>query len=61
MFYHVAQRLICLKYSNQDEESIRHALQNLKESFIDGRIWSLLLKQNTNSLTMTVISPEAPK
>ncbi|KAL9433834.1 hypothetical protein AB3S75_028636 [Citrus x aurantiifolia] len=38
MLYHAAQRLICLKYSNQDEESIRHALQNLKESFIDGRI-----------------------
>lgn len=30
--YHVAQRLICLKYSSQDEDSIRQALQNLKES-----------------------------
>lgn len=30
--YHVAQRLICLKYSNQGEDEIRQALQNLKES-----------------------------
>lgn len=30
MAYRVAQRLICLKYSNQDEDSIRQALQNLK-------------------------------
>ncbi|XP_027193469.1 DNA mismatch repair protein MSH4 isoform X2 [Cicer arietinum] len=29
--YHVAQRLLCLKYSNQDEDTIRQALQNLKE------------------------------
>lgn len=29
--YHVAQRLLCLKYSNQDEDTIREALQNLKE------------------------------
>ncbi|GLT35109.1 hypothetical protein SLA2020_095880 [Shorea laevis] len=36
--YHVAQRLICLKYSSQDEDSIRKALQNLKESYIDGRL-----------------------
>ncbi|KAF9615531.1 hypothetical protein IFM89_024158 [Coptis chinensis] len=36
--YHVAQRLICLKYSSQDEGSIREALQNLKESYIDGRL-----------------------
>ncbi|GFQ04093.1 DNA mismatch repair protein msh4 [Phtheirospermum japonicum] len=35
MAYRVAQRLICLKYSNQDEESIRQALQNLKESCIN--------------------------
>ncbi|KZV50718.1 hypothetical protein F511_19630 [Dorcoceras hygrometricum] len=33
MAYRVSQRLICLRYSNQDEESIRHALQNLKESY----------------------------
>ncbi|XWS49122.1 hypothetical protein CRYUN_Cryun13aG0136600 [Craigia yunnanensis] len=38
MAYHVAQRLICLKYSNQDEDSIRRALQSLKESYIDGRL-----------------------
>ncbi|KAF5207876.1 Dna mismatch repair protein msh4 [Thalictrum thalictroides] len=36
--YRVAQRLICLKYSNHDEASIREALQNLKESYIDGRL-----------------------
>lgn len=36
MAYRVAQRLICLKYSNQDEDSIRAALQNLKESCIQG-------------------------
>ncbi|KAL2518149.1 DNA mismatch repair protein MSH4 [Abeliophyllum distichum] len=34
--YRVAQRLMCLKYSNQDEDSIRQALQNLKESYING-------------------------
>ncbi|KAJ4712721.1 DNA mismatch repair protein MSH4 [Melia azedarach] len=38
MFYHVAQRLICLKYSSQDEESIRQALQNLKEKYMEGRL-----------------------
>ncbi|KAL6280006.1 hypothetical protein ACE6H2_016887 [Prunus campanulata] len=37
MAYHVAQRLICLKYSSQDEDSIREALHNLKESYIHGR------------------------
>ncbi|KAL0312991.1 UNVERIFIED_CONTAM: DNA mismatch repair protein MSH4 [Sesamum radiatum] len=36
MAYRVAQRLVCLKYSNQDEDSIRQALQNLKESYING-------------------------
>ncbi|XP_017973427.1 PREDICTED: DNA mismatch repair protein MSH4 isoform X2 [Theobroma cacao] len=35
--YHVSQRLICLKYSNHDEDSIRQALQSLKESYID--VW----------------------
>ncbi|KAK7252687.1 hypothetical protein RIF29_36819 [Crotalaria pallida] len=29
--YHVAQRLLCLKYSTQDEDTIRQALRNLKE------------------------------
>ncbi|XP_040365989.1 DNA mismatch repair protein MSH4 isoform X2 [Rosa chinensis] len=38
MAYHVAQRLICLKYSSQDEDSIREALHNLKESYIHGRL-----------------------
>ncbi|XP_073308941.1 DNA mismatch repair protein MSH4 isoform X1 [Primulina huaijiensis] len=33
MAYRVSQQLICLKYSNQGEESIRQALQNLKESY----------------------------
>ncbi|XP_047951485.1 DNA mismatch repair protein MSH4 isoform X1 [Salvia hispanica] len=36
MAYRVAQRLICLKFSNQDEDSIRAALQNLKECCIQG-------------------------
>ncbi|KAK1376365.1 DNA mismatch repair protein MSH4 [Heracleum sosnowskyi] len=36
--YRVAQQLICLKYSSQDEDSIRQALQNLKESYIDGTL-----------------------
>ncbi|GJZ02783.1 hypothetical protein Tco_0520744 [Tanacetum coccineum] len=31
MAYRVAQRLICLKYSSQDEDSIRQALRHLKE------------------------------
>ncbi|KAI5328307.1 hypothetical protein L3X38_027704 [Prunus dulcis] len=38
MAYHVAQRLICLKYSSQDEDSIREALHNLKDSYIHGRL-----------------------
>lgn len=33
MAYRVAQRLVCLKYSTQDEDSIRQALQHLKDSF----------------------------
>nr|CAD1844895.1 unnamed protein product [Ananas comosus var. bracteatus] len=37
MAYRVAQRLICLKYSNQGEDYIRQALQNLKESYNEGR------------------------
>lgn len=36
--YHVAQRLICLKYSSQDKDSIRQALQNLKESYLQGGV-----------------------
>ncbi|KAI8529854.1 hypothetical protein RHMOL_Rhmol11G0006600 [Rhododendron molle] len=38
MVYRAAQRLICLKYSSQDEDSIREALQNLKESYINGSL-----------------------
>ncbi|XP_027359804.1 DNA mismatch repair protein MSH4 [Abrus precatorius] len=36
--YHVAQRLLCLKYSNQDEETIRQALCNLKENCINQKL-----------------------
>ncbi|XP_027080318.2 DNA mismatch repair protein MSH4 isoform X2 [Coffea arabica] len=38
MVYRVAQRLMCLKYSNQDEDSIREALQGLKESILNGSL-----------------------
>ncbi|CAK9173259.1 unnamed protein product [Ilex paraguariensis] len=38
MAYRVAQRLICLKYSSQDEDSIRQALQNLKESHAEAQL-----------------------
>ncbi|XP_023521478.1 DNA mismatch repair protein MSH4-like [Cucurbita pepo subsp. pepo] len=38
MAYNVAQRLICLKHSSHDEDSIREALQNLKEGYINGRL-----------------------
>ncbi|KAK8323640.1 hypothetical protein V6Z11_A12G250800 [Gossypium hirsutum] len=38
MAYHAAQRLICLKYSNQMEDAIRQALHLLKESYIDGKL-----------------------
>lgn len=38
MVYAAAQRLICLKYSNQDEQSIREALHDLKESYVNGRL-----------------------
>ncbi|MED6157028.1 MutS protein msh4 [Stylosanthes scabra] len=36
--YQVAQRLICLKYSNQDEEMIRQALLNLKECCVEDKL-----------------------
>ncbi|KAK8599014.1 hypothetical protein V6N13_076956 [Hibiscus sabdariffa] len=36
--YHVAQRLNILKYSNQNEDSIRQALQLVKESYINGKL-----------------------
>ncbi|RZR73372.1 hypothetical protein BHM03_00023296, partial [Ensete ventricosum] len=35
--YQVVQKLICLKYSNQSEDYIRQALQNLKENFMNER------------------------
>ncbi|KAJ8633736.1 hypothetical protein MRB53_027072 [Persea americana] len=38
MAYGVAQRLVCLKYSNQDEDGVRQALQSLKESYKEGRL-----------------------
>ncbi|XP_021631813.1 DNA mismatch repair protein MSH4 isoform X5 [Manihot esculenta] len=38
ILYRVAQRLICLKYSSQDEDSIRQALQNLKENYMNGML-----------------------
>ncbi|KAI3727449.1 hypothetical protein L6452_16063 [Arctium lappa] len=38
MAYRVAQRLICLKYSTQDEDSIRQALQHLKDCYANGTI-----------------------
>ncbi|XP_031741354.1 DNA mismatch repair protein MSH4 isoform X1 [Cucumis sativus] len=38
MTYNVAQRLICLKYSSHDEDSVREALRNLKEGYISGRL-----------------------
>uniref|UniRef100_A0A803L5G6 DNA mismatch repair protein MSH4 n=1 Tax=Chenopodium quinoa TaxID=63459 RepID=A0A803L5G6_CHEQI len=38
MLYRVAQRLICLKHSNHDEDSIREALQTLKENYLSGRL-----------------------
>ncbi|KAG6636004.1 hypothetical protein CIPAW_11G081300 [Carya illinoinensis] len=46
MAYRVAQRLICLKYSSQDEDSIRQALQDLKEQYADGSI-GLAIKHNS--------------
>ncbi|XP_020519239.1 DNA mismatch repair protein MSH4 isoform X1 [Amborella trichopoda] len=38
MDYRVAQRLICLRYSNQDKDCIRQALKDLKQSYIDGKL-----------------------
>lgn len=38
MAYRVAQRLVCLKYSNQDEEDVRRALQRLKDAYTEGRL-----------------------
>ncbi|KAL8137932.1 hypothetical protein V2J09_003933 [Rumex salicifolius] len=39
--YSIGQKLLCLKYSNQDEDSIRKTLQELKDSYNAGRsgIW----------------------
>ncbi|XP_052209555.1 DNA mismatch repair protein MSH4 isoform X2 [Diospyros lotus] len=36
--YRAAQRLICLKFSSQDEDTIREALQNLKDCYINGSL-----------------------
>ncbi|RLM87753.1 DNA mismatch repair protein MSH4 [Panicum miliaceum] len=38
MAYQVAQRLVCLKYSNQGDNYIREALRNLKEGYAAGRL-----------------------
>ncbi|CAA6666805.1 unnamed protein product [Spirodela intermedia] len=38
MAYRVAQRLLCLKYSNQDEDEVRRALQRLKDMYAEGRL-----------------------
>uniref|UniRef100_A0A0D3GR21 DNA mismatch repair proteins mutS family domain-containing protein n=1 Tax=Oryza barthii TaxID=65489 RepID=A0A0D3GR21_9ORYZ len=38
MAYQVTQRLICLKQSNQGDDYIREALQNLKDSYAAGRL-----------------------
>ncbi|KAL9275248.1 DNA mismatch repair protein MSH4-like protein [Drosera capensis] len=38
MVYRVAQRLICLKYSSQEQDAIREALQTLKESYLEGKL-----------------------
>ncbi|CAI9095768.1 OLC1v1031774C1 [Oldenlandia corymbosa var. corymbosa] len=38
MVYRVTQQLICLKFSNQDEESIRETIQSLKENFLSGKL-----------------------
>lgn len=38
MAYQAAQRLICLKYSNQGDDYIREALQDLKESYAAGNL-----------------------
>ncbi|KAK8941204.1 DNA mismatch repair protein MSH4 [Platanthera zijinensis] len=37
MTYRVAQRLVCLRYSNQGEDDIRRALENLQQSYNEGR------------------------
>lgn len=34
--YHVAQRLLCLKYANLSPENLRSYLQNLKDGYTDG-------------------------
>ncbi|XP_078442828.1 MUTS-like protein 4 isoform X2 [Wolffia australiana] len=36
--YRMAQRLVCLKYSNQSEEDVRRALQSLQASYREGRL-----------------------
>jgi hypothetical protein len=38
MAYQAVQRLICLKYSNQGDDYIREALQDLKESYAAGKL-----------------------
>lgn len=51
MAYQVGQKLICLKYSNQSEDYIRQALQNLQESYKKDKLnWSL---SHTKTLTLS--------
>ncbi|TKW09412.1 hypothetical protein SEVIR_6G092900v4 [Setaria viridis] len=38
MAYQVAQRLVCLKYSNQGDDYIRESLRNLKEGYAADRL-----------------------
>ncbi|PKI41550.1 hypothetical protein CRG98_038061 [Punica granatum] len=38
MAYRVAQKLICLKYSSHNEETVRQALQNLKDSYLQSQV-----------------------
>jgi DNA mismatch repair protein MSH4 len=36
--YHVAHRLVCLKYSNQGDDYVHEALKSLKENIVAGRL-----------------------
>jgi len=38
MAYQVAQRLVCLKYSNQGDDYIREELRKLKEGYAAGQL-----------------------
>lgn len=36
--YHVAQRLLCLKYANMSEENLRSYIRNLKDAYLQGKL-----------------------